>query len=60
MGAVLPKTGIWAVPPGSLESEQNRMSCTAGQRVQNGVIQLDVMANLSTFSLLTDPLKETP
>ena len=28
--------------------------------VQNGVIQLDVMDNLSTFSLLTGPLKETP
>ncbi len=35
------------------------MSCTAGQRVQNGVIQLDVMDNLNTFSLLTGPLKET-
>ena len=36
------------------------MNCTAGQRVQNGAIQLDVMDNLNTFSLLTGLLKETP
>lgn len=37
----------WAEPPWSYS-------------VQNGVIQLDVMNNLSTFPLLTGPLKESP
>ena len=36
------------------------MSRTAGQRVQNRAIQLDVMNNLSTFPLASGPSQETP
>ena len=40
--------------------EEAGLSDIAGLRMQNGMIQLGVMNNLSTFPLLTGPTKETP